>query len=99
MNNLDDASSTGIKRRGRPKGSKNKSMYEPAAKKPNKSLRERAEEAATFNLDDNPEMCPLCFFRFNDPIKKDKIVTRCIQCQVLVHEMCLVKSGCDCELN
>ena len=78
---------------------KDKVFTGKAAKKPKKSLRERAEEAATFNLDDNPETCPLCFFRFNEPIKKDKIVTRCIKYQVLVHEMCLVKSGRDCEFN
>ena len=34
---------------------------------------ERAEEAAAFNLDDNSEMRPLCFFCFNDPMKKDKV--------------------------
>ena len=94
----DDLVSDGApKKRGRPKGSKNKSKDEPSSKRQKKSLKERAEEAARCNLDDDSDACPLCFFRFDDPIKSDKPITRCTACQVLVHEPCLVKSGCDCE--
>lgn len=87
------------KKRGRPKGSKNKNKDEPNPKKQKKTLKERAEEAARFTLEEDSETCPLCHFRFDDPMKKDKIVTRCTVCQLLVHEPCLVKSGCDCEFD
>ena len=73
--------------RGRPKGAKNKSKEEPAPKRQKKTLRERAEEAAVFNLNDDSEInlndnseiklnddseiCLLCLFRFDDPVKRD----------------------------
>ena len=87
--------------RGRPKGSKNKSRDEPLSKKqcievPKKSLRQRAEDAANFIDEDenDTEICLICQFRFDDPIKKDKVVTRCPSCQTTFHEPCLLKSGC-----
>ena len=82
--------------RGRPKGSRNKQKDEPATKKrkTGKSLRQRAEEAAYGNLDENEKSCQIGLFLFSDPIKKDKQVTRCPDCKVLVHEPCLEKSGC-----
>ena len=59
---------------------------------------ERAEEAAAYStLNEDSESCNLCFFRFDDPVKKDKVITRCTIWDVKVHEPCLVKSGCDCE--
>ena len=88
------------KKRGRPKGSKNKSKNEPLPKKQcivvaKKSIRQRAEDAANFIEDENDtETCLICQFRFDDPIKKDKIVTRCPTCQIIFHEPCLIKSGC-----
>ena len=92
------------KKRGRgiPKGSKNKQRDEPATKKrkTEKSLRQRAEQAAYGDLEEE-ESCQICQFKFSDPIKKDKQVTRCPDCKVLVHEPCLAKSGCisdDCFL-
>ena len=85
--------------RGRPKGARNKSKDEPAQKRQKKTLRERAEEVAAYTLNDDSETCHLCLFRFDDPVKKDKTVTRCTICEVLVHEPCLVKTGCDCEFD
>ena len=85
--------------RGRPKGSKNKAKDEPASKKSRvepskKSLRQRAEEAAYDEDEEDSQLCLICFFKFNDPIKKDKEITRCPTCSMLVHELCLLKSGC-----
>lgn len=59
----------------------------------------KAEEAAAYSLNDDSKTCHLCLFRFDDPVKKDKTVTRCTICKVLVHEPCLVKTGCDCEFD
>ena len=85
--------------RGRPKGAENKSKDEPAKKTQKKTLRERAEEAVAYTLNGDSETCNLCLFRFDDPVKKDKIITRCTICEVLVHEPCLDKTGCDCEFD
>ena len=60
------------------------------------SLRERAEIAA-YGEEDSTEFldkCNICLFKFSDPLKKDKNVTRCSTCNTLVHEPCLIKSGC-----
>ena len=66
--------------RGRPKGSKNKQRDEPATKKrkTEKSLRQRAEQAAYGDLEEE-ESCQICQFKFSDSIQKDK--------QVAVHLM------------
>ena len=67
-----------------------------AAPTPALSLRERAEMAA-YGEEDNtedPDDCNICLFKFSDPLKKDKNVTRCPTCNTLVHEPCLIKSGC-----
>ena len=98
-----DVAEDNLKRgRSRPKGSKNKQKDEPPAKKQKVTtdLRQRAEDAAYFDtIAENS--CNICMFAFNDPIKKDKPVTRCKNCNTLVHEPCLLKSGCisdDCFL-
>ena len=54
-NTNNDDGETKKKGRGRPKGSRNKQKDEPAAKKrkTEKSLRQRAEEAADGDLDEN----------------------------------------------
>lgn len=83
------------KAKGRPKGSRNKPKV-MAAPTPALSLRERAEMAA-YGEEDNtedPDDCNICLFKFSDPLKKDKNVTRCPTCNTLVHEPCLIKSGC-----
>ena len=72
----------GDKEEGRPRGSINKSKDEPSTKRPKKSSKERGEEAARCNLDDDSVVCPLCTFRFDDPIKKDKTIARCTVCRV-----------------
>ena len=95
------------KGRGRPKGSKNKRteepIEEPPPKRQKKTMRERAEEAADFgSIVEDPEACMICQFRFDDPIKREKMVARCRECNTLVHEPCLMKSGCisdDCFLK
>ena len=98
INVLDDTNEGESKKswRGRPKGAKNKQKDEPATKKrkTEKSLRQRAEEAAYGDIIVNKESCQICQFKFSDPIKQNKPVTRCPDCNVLVHEPCLQKSGC-----
>ena len=62
---------------------------------PTKSLRQRAEEAAFEDmLEEDSEDCLICFFSFNNPIKRYKEVTRCPTCSLLLHEPCPRKSGC-----
>ena len=62
---------------------------------PTKSLKQRAEEAAYENmLEEDSEICLICFFSFNNPIKRYKEVTRCPTCSLLLHEPCPRKSGC-----
>ena len=83
--------------RGWPKGSKNKQKDEPPAKKHKltSGLRQRAEDAAYFDSNaENAFTITVCMFAFNNPIKKDKLITRCKNCNTLVHESCLLKSGC-----
>ena len=78
--------------RGRPKGSKNNQKDEPPAKKLKltSGLRQRAEDAAYF--DSNAKnACIICMFAFNDPIKKDKPITRCKNCNTLAHEWLYIR--------
>ena len=87
-----------------PKKKRNKDpIEEPPHKRPKKTMRERAEEAADFeNIIEDPESCMICQFRFDDPIKRENTVIRCRDCNTLVHEPCLVNSGCisdDCFLK
>ena len=58
-----------------------------------KTIRQRAEDAA-YELDEDSEMCLICFLNFTDQIKQDKDITRCPTCSLLVHDACLRKSGC-----
>ena len=95
----DDEPTEPLKKRakGRPKGSKNKPKEIPVpVEKPKQTLRERAEAAAY--AEGETETCNICLFRFDDPIKKEKALTRCTDCNTLVHEPCLVKSGCLSDL-
>ena len=81
------------KKRGRPKGSKNKTNVEEPPLKRIKSFRERAEQAASCSLSEDSEVCLICMFRFDDPLKKDKEITHCPHCNIRFHEPCLRKSG------
>ena len=95
------------KKRGRPAGSKNKPKGDDAVAavpktKPKKSLRRRAEEAASNFIEDDlfadsEDVCIICNFRFNDPIKRNKSRARCPDCDILLHKPCLEKSGCVCS--
>ena len=84
------------KRRGRPPGSKNKSkdIYEENVS------RKRAEFSAntecTLPFFDSGDVCNICDFSLNDPIKKMKKIIQCPRCHEYVHEPCLMKSGCSC---
>ena len=85
------------KRRGRPPGSKNKLKENNVA---SEDLRKRAEYSAgvenTLPFFDSGDVCCICDFALNDPIKKLKKVIKCPRCSEYVHEPCLVKSGCKC---
>ena len=96
------------KKRGRPKGSRNKNLTNQVnnnASNINDSMERlhRAADAATpadVSLDEEtngPESCVLCFFRFDDPIKKDKEITNCASCGLKVHKPCLQKNSCPCQ--
>ena len=55
-------------------------------------LKTRAEIAA-----DNfcsIDLCEICEFSLDDPIKKDKPKTKCPICKKVVHKPYLLKSGC-----
>ena len=84
------------RKRGRPKGAKNKwNDNEPPSKESKLTMRERAENAANQFLDEYSEVCNICFFRFEDPVKAGKQITRCENCGILCHKPCLDKSGCS----
>ena len=84
------------KKRGRPKGSKNKAQ--PNAKTDN--LRTRATKAADPNPDeeyyDSGDICEICEFPFNHPTKIGKPKMKCKRCSKTVHIPCYLKSGCTC---
>ena len=84
------------KRRGRPPGAKNKKKNETAGE--NQDIRERAENSANpeFSIPffDSGDICNICQFAFNDPIKKLKKIVNCPRCDQFVHEPCLSKTGC-----
>ena len=91
------------KRRGRPPGSKNKPK-EPTTSKSDvtrEDMLARATRAAdpSINFSDGREdQCNICDFRFDDPIKKKKIIVNCLVCNSRVHKMCLQKNPCrNCE--
>ena len=84
------------KKRGRPRGSKNKAQ--PNAKTDN--LRTRATKAADPNPDeeyyDSGDICEICEFPFNHPTKIGKPKMKCKRCSKTVHIPCYLKSGCTC---
>ena len=86
------------KRRGRPPGAKNK----PKEAQPTMSLRDRAENALNFELEENDgsfdKTCRICLFLLDDPIKINKGKTNCPPCNFVVHEPCLTKDGCNCSI-
>jgi hypothetical protein len=63
-------------------------------------LRKRAEYSAgvenTLPFFDSGDICCICDFALNDPVKKLKKVIICPRCSEYVHEPRLVKSGCKC---
>ena len=67
------------KRRGRPPGSKNKPKENDVARE---DLRKRAEYSAgsenTLPYFDSGDICSICEFAMNDPIKKLKKITKCM---------------------
>ena len=90
------------KKRGRPKGSKNKEKDQVSVSQPVRSQRELAESAAEESTEssfiDSGDICLVCNFAFNDPIKRGKLITKCLVCKKKVHKPCLEKSGCTCQL-
>ena len=90
-----------LKRRGRPKGSKNKASdtSKPMAKKV--TLKTRAESSADPEHDeetfyDSGDICDICEFPFNHPLKIDKPKMKCRSCFKSVHIPRYLKSGCTC---
>ena len=86
------------RKRGRPKGSKNKTktVVEPAKKD---DLKTRAEKAADPNNEpffDSGDICEICEFPFNHPLKINKPKMKCKQCTKTVHIPCYLKNGCTC---
>ena len=82
------------KRRGRPPGSKNKTTKVKNENSKEISMRQLAELSA--DPDFLGQLCKICLFSFDDPIKQGKSLTTCGKCGAIVHEPCLDKSGCTC---
>ena len=86
------------KRRGRPPGSKNKKNAETIRESQN--TREQAENSAdpedSIPFFDSGDLCNICQFAFNNPIKKLKKIVKCPRCDQFVHEPCLAKTVCSC---
>ena len=83
------------KRRGRPPGSKNKAKsITTATDDPKKSTNNTAHENYMYS---DSNICNICHFYLNDPIKQHIKITNCIQCKSYVHEPCMMKSGCTCS--
>jgi hypothetical protein len=63
-------------------------------------MRKRAEYSAsvenTLPFFDSGDVCNICDFALNDPIKALKKIIQCPRCNEYIHEPCLVKSGCAC---
>ena len=82
-------------RRGRPTGSKNKKKAETIGESQN--MREQAENSAdpecSIPFFDSGDLCNICQFPFNDPIKKLKKIVKCPRCDQFVLEPCLSKTG------
>ena len=98
------------KRRGRPPGAKNKpskSKQKDCDQVDNtldriRKATDAAETTTTvypefYYPDIDPPECNLCFFRFDDPIKEGKELTRCFHCNRLQHVLCLKSGPCHCN--
>lgn len=84
------------KKRGRLKGSNNNNK--PEVTDIYKSeVRQIAENSADPNFEnsfiDSGDICEICHFTLNDPVKRLKSKTNCPKCCKLVHKPCLKKSG------
>ena len=89
------------KKRGRPKGSKNKQVGFvddipdiPLTQRTRAELGASPEEESFI---DSFDYCDICGFRFNDPIKAKKPITKCRVCLKNVHKPCIEKDGCTCQ--
>ena len=83
------------KRSGRPPGSRNKTKEKPDDI-PALSIRERAEMAADFELEENESVCKICNFALDDPIKVTKRKITCPDCKSIVHQPCSLKDEYTC---
>ena len=83
------------KRRGRPPGSRNKTK-EKSHNIPSLSIRERAEMAADFELEENESVCKICNFALDDPIKVTKRKITWPDCKSIVHQLCFLNYGYTC---
>ena len=89
------------KRRGRPIKSLIDGDDDEEAEPAKKTVRERAEIAAqpeeeTFY--DSGDLCNLCQFRLNDPLKRSKAKMKCPQCDSVLHEPCFIKDRSEMGL-
>ena len=86
------------KKRGRPKGSKNKQTDKPAKKD---DLKTRAEQSTDPDQEeiylDSGDVCEICEFPFNHPLKITKPKMKCKSCTKTVHIPCYLKNGCTCS--
>ena len=86
------------RKRGRPKGSKNKtkSVVESAKKDDLKSRAEKAADPDNEPFFDSGDICEICEFPFNHPLKRNKPKMKCKRCTKTVHIPCYLKNGCTC---
>ena len=100
--NLEQETLPPPKKRGRPKGSKNKpreNTGQPAKKADD--LKTRAERSADPDNEetflDSGDVCEICEFPFNHPLKRTKPKMKCKSCTKTVHIPCYLKNGCTCS--
>ena len=79
------------KKRGRPKGSKNKEQTKRTL------VETSCDPEADVSFLDSGDLCEICGFALNASIKKGIAHERCKICNRLVHSPCLLKSGCTCQ--
>ena len=96
-----EATGQPAKKRGRPKGSKNKAK-EDSSSKSTETIRARAEKAADPNTTeaffDSGDVCNICNFPLDHETKRKKPKMECPRCELIVHKPCYEKSGCTCEI-
>ena len=77
------------------------SLVEKAMYDNRESLVEKATRAADPSIQyssGNEEVCNICEFRFDDPIKKTKTIGNCPVCYSKVHKPCIRKTPCrNCD--